>query len=202
MDITRRNFVKLATAGGLILSTGRVFAATNEKFLIAYFSRTGEEYGVGNITKGNTAIVAEIIAQKTGGDLFEIKPVQKYPDNYDECTKVASREKAANVRPALVGGVENFSQYTMIFLGYPIWWGAYPMAVATFLESYDFGGKKIVPFCTHGGSGLSSTDQSISLACPTAKILQGFAIRGSVAQNNFTQAESIVAENLKRLDLI
>lgn len=202
MDMTRRNFLKLAGAAGLLFSFGRAEAASNEKILVAYFSRTGEEYGLGKITKGNTAIVAEIIARKTGGDLFEIKPVTPYPDDYEECKKIASREKATNARPALVGSVETFSQYTMIFIGYPIWYGAYPMVIATFLDSYDFGGKKIVPFCTHGGSGLSSTEQSITLACPTAKILQGFAVRGAIAQNNSAQAESAVIDNLKRLGLI
>ena len=73
------------------------------------------------------------------------------------------------------------------------------MIVATFLESYDFSGKKIVPFCTHGGSGLSSTDQSISLACPKAQVLKGFAITGKTAQNNRQQTEATVDENLKRL---
>lgn len=201
MNITRRNFLKLAGTAGVLAAFGKVDAATNEKILVVYFSRTGEEYGLGNINKGNTAIVAEIIAQKTGGDLFEIKPVKPYPINYDECTKLASREKAANARPAFVGGVENFSQYDIIFIGYPIWWGAYPMVVATFLESYDFSGKKIVPFCTHGGSGLSSTDQSIALACPKAQVLKGFAITGSTAQKNRQQTESTVDENLKRLGL-
>ncbi|MBQ3451690.1 MAG: twin-arginine translocation signal domain-containing protein, partial [Selenomonadaceae bacterium] len=91
MDITRRNFVKLATTAGLMLTFGKVSAATNEKILVVYYSRTGEEYGLGNITKGNTAIIAELIAQKLGGDLFEIKPVTPYPDSYEECKKVASR---------------------------------------------------------------------------------------------------------------
>lgn len=201
MDITRRNFIKLAGSAGFLLSLGKVSAATNEKILIAYFSRTGEEYGLGNISKGNTAIVAEIIAQKIGGDLFEIKPVTPYPVGYEDCKKIASREKATKARPEFVGGVENFSQYTMIFCGYPIWYGDAPQIVYSFLERYDFGGKKIVPFCTHGGSGLSGTDQRISLTCPTAQILTGFAIRGNVAQNNRSEAEAIVAENLKRLGL-
>ena len=200
MDITRRNFLKLAGTAGILAAFGKVEAVTNGKILIAYFSRTGEEYGVGNITKGNTAIVAEIIAQKTGGDLFEIKPVKPYPNNYKECTNIASTEKASNARPAIIDKVENFSQYDTIFIGYPIWWGAYPMIIATFLESYDFSGKKIIPFCTHGGSGLSSTDQNISLACPNSQILKGFAITGSTAQKNRAQTESIVTENLKRLN--
>lgn len=202
MDITRRNFLKLAGTLGVLLTTGKAFAAPNEKILVAYFSRTGEEYGLGNITRGNTAIVAEIIVQQTGGDLFEIKPAKKYPDSYEDCKTVASREKAANARPAIVGTVENFSQYTTIFVGYPIWYGAYPMPVATFLDSYDFAGKKIVPFSTHAGSGLSGTDQSISLACQNAKILKGFAIRGETAQRDRTQTEKLVAENLRKLGLI
>lgn len=201
MDITRRDFVKLAGAAGLMLSFGRVSAASSEKILIAYFSRTGEEYGLGNISKGNTAIVAEIIAQKTGGDLFEIKPAQAYPASYEECKKVASREKATKARPTFVGDVD-VTPYTLIFCGYPIWYGDAPQVVYTFLEAYDFSGKKIVPFCTHGGSGLSSTDQTISLTCPNAKVLQGFELRGSVAQNNRSQAESVVVENLRRLGLI
>ena len=201
MDLTRRNFIKLAGTAGILLSFGKVSAATNEKILIAYFSRTGEEYGLGNISKGNTAIVAEIIAQKIGGTLFEIKPVTPYPVGYEDCKKIASREKATKARPEFVGDVENFSQYTMIFCGYPIWYGDAPQIVYTFLERYDFGGKKIVPFCTHGGSGLSGTDQRISLTCPTAQILTGFAIRGNVAQNNRSEAEAIVVDNLRRLGL-
>ena len=201
MAITRRKFLTLAGTAGLLFSFGKVHAAPNQKILIAYYSRTGEEYSLGNITKGNTAIVAEIIAQKTGGNLFEIKPVTPYPDSYEECKKVASREKATKARPPFVGGVD-VANYDLIFVGYPIWYGDAPQIVYTFLESYDFGGKKIIPFCTHGGSGLSSTDQNISLTCPTAQILQGFAIKGATAQNNFSQTESFVEENLKRLGLI
>lgn len=201
MDITRRNFLKLAGTAGLLLSFSKVAAASNEKILVAYYSRTGEEYGLGNITKGNTAIVAEIIAKQTGGDLFEIKPVTPYPDSYEECKKVASREKATKARPPFVGDID-ISGYDTIFVGYPIWYGDAPQIVYTFLESHDFSGKKIVPFCTHGGSGLSSTDQNIMLTCPNAKVLQGFEMRGSIAQKNYSQAESIVADNLKRLGFI
>ncbi|MBQ4405007.1 MAG: twin-arginine translocation signal domain-containing protein [Selenomonadaceae bacterium] len=201
MDITRRNFVKLATTAGLMLTFGKVSAATNEKILVVYYSRTGEEYGLGNITKGNTAIIAELIAQKTGGDLFEIKPVTPYPDSYEECKKVASREKATKARPPFIGNVD-ISGYDIIFCGYPIWYGDAPQIVYTFLEGHDFSGKKIVPFCTHGGSGLSSTDQNIMLTCPTAKILQGFAIQGSIAQNNPSKAAELVDNNLKKLALI
>ncbi len=201
MDINRREFVKMAGTAGVLLSFGKVAAASNEKILVVYYSRTGEEYGLGNITKGNTAIVAEIIAKQTGGNLFEIKPVTPYPDSYEECKTIASREKATKARPPFVGDID-ISGYDTIFVGYPIWYGDAPQVIYTFLESYDFSGKKIVPFCTHGGSGLSSTDQNIMLTCPSAKVLQGFAIQGSTAQKNFSRTESIVADNLKRLGLI
>ena len=202
MDITRRKFLQLATTAGFLFSFGKVHAASDEKILVVYFSRTGEEYGTGNITKGNTAIVAEIIAQKVGGDIFEIKPVTPYPAGYEDCKKIASHEKATKARPPYVGDVNNFAEYTTVFVGYPIWFGDAPQIVYTFLEGHDFSGKKIVPFCTHGGSGLSSTDQTISLTCPTAKVLQGFEMRGVTAQNNRSQAESTVEENLRRLGLI
>ena len=202
MDITRRNFLKLAGTTGFLLSFGKVSAAANETILVAYFSRTGEEYGLGNITKGNTAIVAEIIANQTGGDLFEIKPVTSYPVDYEECKQIASREKATKTRLPFLDGVHNFEQYSLIFVGYPIWYGDAPQIIYSFLEYYDFSGKKIVPFCTHGGSGLSSTDQNIMLTCPNAKVLQGFDIRGATAQKDTSQTESIVAHNLERLGLI
>ena len=170
------------------------------KALVAYFSRVGNEYSVGSITKGNTAIVAEIIAKKIDADIFEIKPVKNYPVDYNECTKVASREKATKARPEIIGRVENFSDYDTIFIGYPIWYGDAPMVIYTFLESYDFSGKKIVPFCTHGGSGLSSTDQQITLVCPQSKILKGFEIRGATAQKNPSEAENKIVAWLNNLE--
>ena len=195
-----KKFFTILLAIIFCMHVGENISHAQGKILVAYFSRVGNEYGVGNITKGNTAIVAEIISEKVGGDLFEIKTAQSYPIDYDECTKIASREKAAKARPALVGKVENFSDYDVIFLGYPIWWGDAPMAIYTFLESYDFSGKKIIPFCTHGGSGLSSTDQQITLACPNSKILRGFEIRGTTAQKKFSETESKVAAWLKNLN--
>lgn len=184
---------------GIFLAVGEGVSFAQDKILVAYFSRAGSEYGVGNIAKGNTKIIAEIIAQKTGGDLFEIKPVKNYPVDYDECTKIASREKATKARPEFVGDVENFAQYDTIFIGYPIWYGDAPMIIYSFLEKYDFGGKKIIPFCTHGGSGLSSTDQQITLVCPNSKILQGFEIRGTVAQKNFSESEQKVSDWLNKI---
>ena len=118
----------------------------NTTILVAYFSRTGENYNVGNIEKGNTHIVADMIAEQTGGDTFEISTVTPYPDNYDECTDIARQEQNENAHPELAAFVENMGNYDTIFLGYPIWWSDVPMAVYTFLESYDFSVKNHYSF--------------------------------------------------------
>lgn len=168
------------------------------KILVAYFSRTGENYSVGYIEKGNTHIVADMIAERTGGNTFEIRTITPYPDSYDECTDIAKEEQNENARPELADSVEGMEDYDVIFLGYPNWWGDMPMAVYTFLESYDFSGKTIVPFCTHEGSGLSATESRIADSCPDAEVLDGLAIRGSVAQNSQDEAAESVAEWLRQ----
>ena len=174
-------------------------SVADKKILVVYFSRTGEEYGLGNITKGNTAIVAEIIAQRTGANTFEIKAATPYPDNYNACTELAKKELESNARPAIVGNVDNFAQYDTIFIGYPIWYSALPRVMMTFLESNDFSGKTIIPFCTHGGSGLAGTEREIKEACPNAKVLQGLAISGRVAQNDSAAVQKEVETWLKDL---
>ena len=173
--------------------------SAEKKILVVYFSRTGEEYNVGRITKGNTAIVAEYIAQKTGADTFEIKPATPYPDEYETCTELAKKELESNVRPAIEKNIDNLAQYDTIFLGYPIWWGAVPRVVMTFLEANDLSGKTIVPFCTHGGSGLAGTEREIKDACPNAKISDGLAVVGKSTQNNFPAVQKDMDAWLKGL---
>lgn len=175
---------------------------SGSRILVTYFSRIGENYSVGYIEKGNTHIIADMIAEQTGGDTFEIRTVAPYPDDYDECTDIAQQERNGNARPELAESLDNLDDYDVIFMGYPIWWGDMPMAIYTFLESYDFSGKTIVPFCTHEGSGLSSTEESIAAACPDAEILDGLSIRGSVAQNSQEEAAEAVTEWLRQAGLI
>lgn len=170
-----------------------------KRILVAYFSRTGENYNVGTIQKGNTHIVADIIAEKLGASTFEIKPASAYPNDYDACTKLAKQEKAKGVRPKLATAVQNFESYDVIFLGYPIWWSDLPMAVYTFLESYDFSGKTIIPFCTHEGSGLSGTEQSLREKLPNSKILGGLAISGNTAQKDLKSAQKQVFKWLQKI---
>lgn len=170
----------------------------NKKVLVAYFSRTGENYSVGNITKGNTQIVAELIAGETGGDLFHIEPVAAYPDKYDDCVNLAKQELNSKARPTVKGDIKA-EDYDVIFIGYPNWWGDMPMPVYTFLEKHDWQGKTIVPFCTHEGSGLGSTASKLQSTCKGAKVLKGFSIYGHSAQNDNKETEKATHDWLTSL---
>ena len=164
--------------------------------LVAYFSLAGEQYGVGVIEEGNTSIIAHMIAEQTGADLFEIKAVTPYPTSQSKLLEVSQQEKSDNARPEIAGTVDNMEDYDTIFIGYPNWWGDMPMIVYNFLESYDLSDKTIVPFCTHGGSGLSNTESTIAdITGGTMK--DGFAIPGTTAQNDRDTARSKVTEWLK-----
>lgn len=164
--------------------------------LVAYFSLAGEQYGVGVIEEGNTSIIAHMIAEQTGADLFEIEAVTPYPTSHSELLDVSRQEMADNARPQIAGTVDNMDDYDTIFIGYPNWWGDMPMIVYNFLEGYDLSGKTIVPFCTHGGSGLSRTESTIAdITGGTMK--DGLAIPGVTAQNDRDAARSKVAEWLK-----
>ena len=164
--------------------------------LVAYFSLAGEQYGVGVIEEGNTSIIAHMIAEQTGADLFEIEAVTPYPTSQSELLEVSQQEMADNARPEIAGTVDNMDDYDTIFIGYPNWWGDMPMIVYNFLESYDLSGKTIVPFCTHGGSGLSNTESTIAdITGGTMK--DGFAIPGTTAQNDRDTARNEVTKWLK-----
>lgn len=170
----------------------------NKKTLVAFFSRAGENYAVGHIEKGNTHIVAEMIAAETGGDLFHIEPVTPYPDDYTKCTEVAKQELNAKARPAIKGDVKA-EDYDIIFIGYPNWWGDMPMPVYTFIEKHGWQGKTVILFCTHEGSGLSGTENKLKAACQGATVLNGLAVRGATAQNKREQARQSVKNWLGKL---
>ena len=155
----------------------------NSKILVAYFSRAGDNFEVGVIEKGNTKIVAEMIAEKTGADMFEIQPLKAYPADYRECTEVAKQEQSENARPEIVALVGNLSDYDTIFLGYPIWWSDFPMVVYTFLENQDFSGKTIIPFCTSGGEYMTGHEGEIPSIARGSKVRKGIGIRGKDCQN-------------------
>ena len=156
------------------------------KGLIAFYSRKGNNYLDGNIVNlsvGNTEVAAQMIQTLAGGDTFKIETVKAYPSDYTRATEVAKEELNRNARPELSFNVDNLDDYGVVFLGYPNWWGTAPMAVFTFLESHDFAGKTIIPFCTHEGSGMGHSESDIKAACPGAKVLKGLAIKGGNVQS-------------------
>ena len=185
------------TPAGETEPTEEVASGTN--ILVVYFSRTGEQYTVGVIDEGNTAIVAKMIAEKTGADLYEILPEIDYPYTYAALTDAAKKEQNDNARPAIKNPLPNLTQYDTIFIGAPVWWGDWPMILYTFFESADLSGKNLVPFSTHEGSGLSGFDKKLSKACPDSTVLKGLAIRGNDCQNDKAGVESKVTNWLNEL---
>lgn len=149
-------------------------AGETPKILIAFFSKTN-----------NTKSVADHIHSRVGGDLFHVAARKPYPQDYRETTQIARVEQDNNERPELAATIspEEMKNYDVIFLGYPIWWGTMPMAMFTFLEQYDLSGKTIIPFCTHGGSGLARSPDDIGKLAPGAMLRQGLAIRGGSASS-------------------
>ncbi len=145
------------------------------KVLVVYFSAT-------NTTEG----VAEHIANGLNADIYEIVPEDPYTDadlNYnDNNSRTTIEMNDPNARPAISGSVENMEQYDIIFVGYPIWWYVAPTIINTFLESYDFSGKTIVPFATSGGSGMGNTNEKLALSCPGAILMKGKMLNGSLPQ--------------------
>lgn len=176
---------------------------TDGKKLVVFFSHAGENYNVGYIEKGNTHIVADMIADAAGADIFEIIPEKSYPrDSYNECIEIAKKELQENARPEIKGDV-NIEDYDVIFIGYPNWWGNPPMCVYTFIEKHDWTGKTVIPFITHEGSGMGGTDRKIAAACKGADTLtgKGLAIQGKVAQENQASAQKSVERWLDGLGI-
>ena len=162
------------------------------KTLVVYFSKTGENYSVGNIDVGNTAMMASYMKEYLNADSFEIVPVNKYSDDYEECKKEATKEMNENARPEIQNKINNFDSYDTIFIGYPIWWGDMPMIIYTFLESYDFSGKTVIPFNTHEGSGNSGTYSTINSKLSDAKVnTNGLALRGATARTSDGKEQTI-----------
>ncbi len=134
----------------------------DKRVLVAYFSYSG-----------TTRKAADTIHQKVGGDIFEIQTVTPYPEEYRACTEVAKKERDENQRPAIQTPLPDIANYDVIFIGYPIWWHTAPMAVYTFMESYDLTGKIIIPFCTSGGSDISESMPAIQQLGEKGTVLPG-----------------------------
>lgn len=145
---------------------------------------------------GNTQYVAYVIQENTGADIFRIEPETPYPTDHDTLVDLAAEEQDNNARPAIKDSIEDLEQYDTIFIGYPNWWGDMPMILYSFFDQYDFSGKTIVPFNTHGGSGFSNTISTIAELEPSAEINEdGF----TVSRNNVQEAEQDIISWLNDL---
>ena len=157
------------------------------KTLIAYYSRRGENYvngSIRNLELGNTEVVAQKIkALLPDADVFQIDTTYEYSKSYMTCIEEAKQELRDQARPEVKNPLESIDEYDTIILGYPNWWGLPPMAVFTFLESYNFAGKKIVPFCSHEGSGLGGSIRQLKMTVPDARLTAGVAIHGAAASH-------------------
>ncbi|MET3561353.1 flavodoxin [Enterococcus rotai] len=144
----------------------------NPKTLIVYYSRTG-----------NTKVVAELIQEKLGGDLFQIETQEKRPSNYRKEVEQNEEEQEGNVLPELKSKISNFNQYDRIFIGAPTWNMALPQAILTFMDSYEFAGKTVIPFNTNGGYGTGSTFNQIKFGVQGAEVLDGYSVKGGEETN-------------------
>ncbi|MDY6413131.1 MAG: flavodoxin [Bacteroidales bacterium] len=166
------------------------------KTLIAYYSRRGENYVNGSIIslpKGNTEVVVEKIkALMPDADVFHIDTVRHYSDSYMTCIEEAKQELRDKARPEMKENLDSIDQYDTIILGYPNWWGTMPMVCYTFLESHNFAGKRIIPFCTNEGSGMGSSVRFIKSLCPDSDVADGVSIHGAEAAHADAHVARIV----------
>lgn len=147
----------------------------SKKILVAYFSASGV-----------TTKAAKALAEASGADLYEIKPEKPYTSedlNWNDKKSRSSVEMNDKTsRPAIAGNVADMSQYQTVFVGFPIWWYVAPTIINTFLESYDFSGKTVIPFATSGGSGMGKTNAGLAPSCPGASLLDGKMLNGMQSQ--------------------
>jgi flavodoxin len=165
--------------------------------LVSYFSRAGGnlvDRHVVNLPVGNSEVAAQIVARLTGGDLFRIETVRKYPEDFQACADEAQEELRVNARPELAACPESIGSYDSIVLCYPNWWGTVPMPVCAFLERYDFTDRTVLPLCTNEGSGMGQSEEDIRRLCLGAAVQPGLAIRGSKVK----EAEKEIAAWLKK----
>ena len=162
-----------------------------KKSLIIYFSRADENYFGGEmryVEQGNTEIVAQYIRDIVGADMFKVEPLHPYSKDYMECieeAKVRTKEHNAPIKE----NVPNISNYEVIYVGSPIYWGGMPEELFTALKGLDYSGKIIRPFTTHEGSGLSGVPRQLKELCVGAEVLGGLAITGSQVKNSKQKVE-------------
>ena len=166
--------------------TEEVVPGSNHKVLVAYFSEplpdgvdantSASRLVVNGNVVGSVEYLAQQIQQNTGGDMVRIQTATPYPGNFDDLAAQAQQEVRNNVHPQLSTNIENFDDYDVIFVGYPIWWYQMPMAMYSFFDKYDFKGKTLIPFSSHGGSGWSGSLDMIRGLEPEATMVEGFSV--------------------------
>lgn len=182
---------------------------SDSRILIAYYTLpetdgTDTDSGASRVAgsngvQGNVEYMANTIAQITGGELFRIDTVQKYPTIHEPLVNQALSEQNQNARPELSTHINSLDDYDVIFVGYPIWWSEMPMAMYSFFDAYDFSGKTIIPFSSHGGSGFSGTPGEIKSLEPGANVLDGYTVsRGSVAGDGSNLRSWVNSLNLQQ----
>ena len=162
------------------------------KSLVIYYSRRGQNYVNGDIVDlpvGNTEVIVDYIKELTGADTFEVETVEEYPVDYMETTEVAQEEQNNNARPELKDELTDISEYDVIYIASPNWWGTLPMAMFTQLEKLDFTGKTVKTVITHEGSGLGSSMNDIIKLCSGANIEKGLAIHGAEVNSSKSKVE-------------
>ena len=169
------------------------------KMLVVYFSRADENWQVGYVERGNTAIMVDYIKELADVDVFEIVPEVPYPAAYDECIAYVNNiEIPQNLRPKYKNDITNIADYETIFVGGPIWWGKPPMIIRTFLEAHsELKDKTLIPFGTHGGSGVGSYTTLLKEYFPNATILESLGISGASIRD--ASSKGTVESWLKRL---
>ena len=181
--LTRRDGFKHAFLLGLGMSFGftarRARAqkpSSNARVLVAYFTRTG-----------NTRVIAGQVRRALGADLFEIMPVDPYPEDYEETVSQAERERKAGYEPPLMATVPDLAAYDVVFLGFPIWGMTAPAVIRSFLARHDLSGKTLVPFITHGGYGLGQSLSVVAKHAPEARILKAFSMKADQERQTLSQ---------------
>lgn len=181
--------------------------ATGDKVLVTYFTwpepdgtdaNTGASRTISNgKLYGNTEYIAHIIGEATGGDLFAIKTEHPYPSTRKTLIDAAKEEIEAKRHPKLATHIENLNDYDIIFVGYPNWGYDMPMVIYSFFDEYDFSGKTVIPFVTHGGSGFSQSVETIAEMEKDAKVIKG----PSIFEQNVPEARENVMKWLKEQGL-
>ena len=168
------------------------------KTLIAYFSRADENYFGGAmryVKVGNTEIVCNDMKEMTDADMFRIEMKDPYSPVYMTCIEEAKKDLRANARPQLVSMPDSIDEYDNVILAYPNYWGTFPMAVATFIENFNFAGKTILPLCTNEGSGMGHSESDLRRMMPGAEIKSGLPVTGSRAADASGAVKKWLSDN-------